>query len=150
VKNKTAIYGTLFACVALQAGVASAQGIPVVSGPTNVAEMISEARALQSQVDAMRASHDTTSSNALLVQILTTQRANLAELESIDQHMQRTEADQHLAAQTLQQQFILQVAHLVPSQTSSQSRLQVDPSTGGSQGDTALTTDQGQHHADAR
>jgi hypothetical protein len=150
VKNKTAIYGALIECVALQASVASAQWIPVVSGPTNVAEMISEARALQSQVDAMRASHDTISSNALLVQILTTQRANLAELESIDQHMQRTEADQHLAAQTLQQQFILQVAHLVPSQASSQSRLQADPGTSGSQDDTALTTDQGQHHADAR
>jgi hypothetical protein len=150
VKNKTAIYGTLFACVALQAGVASAQGIPVVGGPSYLDDIRSQVSAIQTQFDAVRASHDTTSSNALLVQILTAQKANLAELESIDQHMQRTEADQHLAAQTLQQQFILQVAHLVPSQTSSQSRLQVDPSTGGSQGDTALTTDQGQHHADAR
>jgi hypothetical protein len=158
VRNKTAICGALIACVALQASVARAQGIPVVGGSTDVAEMIREAGALQSQVEAIRASHDTASSNALLVQILTTQRANLAELESIDQHMQRTEADQHLAAQTLQQQFNLEIALLAPSQASlllpaqapSQSRSKADPGMGGSQRETALTIDQGQHHATAQ
>jgi hypothetical protein len=65
VKKKTAIYGALIACVPLHISVASAQGIPVVGGPTDFTEMIREVGALQAQVDAMRASHDTTVSNAL-------------------------------------------------------------------------------------
>jgi hypothetical protein len=64
VKKITAIYGALIACVPLHISVASAEGIPVVVGPTDFTEMIREVSALQAQVDAMRASHDTTVSKA--------------------------------------------------------------------------------------
>jgi hypothetical protein len=68
VKNKTAIYGTLIICIALQISAASAQGIPLAFAPEGFPGDAREVCTRQTQVDAMRASHDTTA-NTLLAQI---------------------------------------------------------------------------------
>jgi hypothetical protein len=68
VKNKTAIYSALIVCIALQISAASAQGIPLAFAPERFLGDTREVCTRQTQIDAMRASHNT-AANPLLAPI---------------------------------------------------------------------------------
>jgi hypothetical protein len=103
-KTIFSVFSALLVCVALQTSVASAQGVPVVGGPSDLDDIRSQVSAIQTQVDAVRASHDAAVSNQLLAQMLATQNETLARLTEIDLHVQTTEIDQHMIAQALREQ----------------------------------------------
>jgi hypothetical protein len=100
-KTIFSVSSAFLVCVALQTSVASAEGVPVVGGPSDLDDIRSQVSAIQTQVDAVRASHAAAVSNQLLAQMLATQNETLARLTEIDLHVQTTEIDQHMIAQAL-------------------------------------------------
>jgi hypothetical protein len=68
-KTIFSVSSALLVCVALQTSVASAQGVPVVGGPSYLDDIRSQVSAIQTQVDAVRASRDSAVSNQLLAQM---------------------------------------------------------------------------------